>query len=684
MGPCPHCASAHPGWRGPGCPALGLGRARAPADAPRARAAEPTLTPARVGDYDVLDRLGSGGTGVVYRALEALPPRVVALKMIHFDRRITDDERVRFSDEVAFLSRFEHPNIVRIYDAKGVHDGQPFYTMQFVEGGSLAQHRARFRDASKAARLIATVARAVQFCHDAKPDAVLHRDLKPANILLGPEDHPYLTDFGIAKALGGDAQTQSETIAGTVAYMAPEQLRGRSVTGSDVYGLGAVLYELLTGTPPFGTGSVPELSQRILSEELVPVRQRVRDVPRDLAAVCHAALEHDVDRRYRSAAELADDLERVLRQESPLLPQTSQWQRARRWALRHPLISIGLTGTVLLLVGFALAALRLVHAHEIKSLRSALWVNAFAARAQAGAILNELRERRDQVRRAADYISQTTSPIASGCAVPAEELIGFLSGFDGMTLFRTDGYAVARWPEPVLGLPLPFTFRDYFRGASALGRAGTSGVYVAPAYRAEGRQGSAPAQFALSAPVFQGDGTFCAVLLAGRSTASALGSVVLDDALRSGRLTAVLGPRGVDRRDRSVDANRGRFMMLVHPRLSLGQERELPRAQAQLLARAYGTGRAPGAQFEDVDMPVLEIADYRDPTDPARGRWLAAFAPVGGTGYVVLVQSRYQDALRELTAFWNTTAIVAAVVAAGLLCLWLVMVRLNHPARRWH
>jgi serine/threonine protein kinase len=661
---CPHCGGALPPDGPEGlCPACLL------------RAARASPLPERAGQYDILDELDRGGMGIVYRARDRGLDRLVALKMIRSGEFATAEARSRFLAEVNFVSRFEHPNIVRIYDANVSLDGSPYYTMPWVEGGSLAKHLERFREPRRVARLMATVARAVQFCHDAKPEPVLHRDLKPENILLGPDDHPYLADFGIAKALGRDGGTGSGAIVGTIEYMSPEQASGEPVgPATDVWGLGALTYLLLTGSPPFGTGRLPELLYRIRYEQPTPPRQRVRSIDRDLEKICLRALEKDAKRRYLSAADFADDLERFLRFEPPAPLPEEKWKTAFRWARDHPLASIGITGTFLVLAIAAVSTVWLVRDQSRELLRSAKQVNALLAQAQAGAMLNQLREYADRVQRATVDISKhATYSDAAGLGLPPD-LGVYASAFDGMTLFSTEGHALARWPLPVERLAgKSFKFRDYFKGADRLGLARTPATFVAPAYRSEP---DGTFEFAFSAPVFDAAGIFRCVLLAMHGTDSTFGPVLINDP-QSGRVTVLLGPHGAERDDPVGDPPSGQVFMLVHPSLHHGDAEELPRKYADRLRRSFGASAAPGEQFATVSAtPVVEDR-YHDKLDTHGQRWLAAFAPVGSTGYVVLVQSRYEDAVRVSRILATRVLRAGLPLGAAVLLLWAVMLRVT-------
>jgi tRNA A-37 threonylcarbamoyl transferase component Bud32 len=267
----------------------------------------------RLPGYEILGELGRGGMGVVYKARQVGANRLVALKMILADEHASAAERARFRTEVEAVARLAHPNVVQVYEV-GEHEGKPFFSLEYCPGGSLEGKLAGTpQPPAEAARLVEVLARAVQAAHERQ---VVHRDLKPANVLLLEDGTPKITDFGLARKLDEAGQTAaSYAVLGTASYMAPEQARGkvREVgPAADVYALGAILYECLTGRPPFKAASLADTLLQVIGDEPVPVRRLQPKVPADLETVCLKCLHKEAGRRYASAAELADDLGRFV------------------------------------------------------------------------------------------------------------------------------------------------------------------------------------------------------------------------------------------------------------------------------------------------------------------------------------------------------------------------------------
>ena len=315
------------------------------------QAAPPTVR--YFGDYEIQEELGRGGMGVVYRARQVSLNRPVALKLLRAGVLADDAELRRFQNEAEAVALLDHPGIVPIYEV-GQHEGRRYFSMKLIEGGSLAERLASFRDDPRAAAmLLAEAAAAVQHAH---LRGVLHRDLKPANILIDAEGRPHITDFGLAKRIRGDAElTQSGAIMGTPAYMSPEQAAGRRgviTTATDVYGLGATLYALLTGEAPFRGQDVVETLDAVRSRPPESITRRNRNVPRDLELICLKCLEKDPAGRYPSAGALGVDLERFIAGEPVSVRAAGAVERLAKWARRKPTLAAAYAlGLLALLLG---------------------------------------------------------------------------------------------------------------------------------------------------------------------------------------------------------------------------------------------------------------------------------------------------------------------------------------------
>jgi tetratricopeptide (TPR) repeat protein/tRNA A-37 threonylcarbamoyl transferase component Bud32 len=292
------------------------------------------------GDYELQKELGRGGMGVVYKARQLSLNRPVALKMIKAGVLADDAEVRRFQNEAEAVALLDHAGIVPVYEV-GEHDGQRYFSMKLVEGGNLAEQLGKFKsDPRAAATLLAEAALAV---HHAHMRGILHRDLKPANILVDSEARPHVTDFGLAKRVEGDVEmTQSGAVLGTPAYMSPEQAYGRRgtiTTATDVYGLGAILYALLTGEAPFGGQSLVDTLDAVRTRPPEPPRKRSPSAPRDLETVCLKCLEKDPRRRYPSAQSLADDLLAWLESRPISARRVGTTERAWLWCKRKPVVA---------------------------------------------------------------------------------------------------------------------------------------------------------------------------------------------------------------------------------------------------------------------------------------------------------------------------------------------------------
>jgi len=324
-------------------------------------------TGTRFGDYELLERIGQGGMGVVYKARQISLDRVVALKMLQLSGASAQPEYVkRFHAEATAAAGLQHPHIVAIHEV-GVHEGQHYYVMDFVEGKTLAQvagHQPL--PARRAARYLQSIAQAVHYAHE---HGILHRDLKPSNILIDAEDQPRIADFGLAKRLGADSElTVTGQVLGSPQYIAPEQAWGspRALTPqSDVYGLGTILYHLLTGRPPFLGEHPTETLFQVLHLEPVALRALNPSVPPDLETLCLKCLDKDPGQRYPTAQMLAEDLGRFLAGEPVLVRPVGRPAKVWRWCRRKPAVA-ALSLAVLLLALALMIGAPLVALYEAK------------------------------------------------------------------------------------------------------------------------------------------------------------------------------------------------------------------------------------------------------------------------------------------------------------------------------
>jgi serine/threonine-protein kinase len=652
-----------------------------------------TAFPRRVSDYELLERIASGGMGVVYKARQLSVNRVVALKMIIGGQLATEAEVLRFHAEAEAAAHLDHPNIVAIYEV-GEHEGRHYFTMKYIDGGNLASQIGRFRDDPlAAARLLAECAAAVHYGHRR---GILHRDLKPGNILLDQEGNPHVSDFGLAKRMdAGSGLTQSGTVLGTPAYMAPEQAAGHAkdiTIAADVYSLGAILYEMLTGGPPFN-GQSPHETIRLVMEQQ-PARPRVTNpkVDRDLETICLKCLDKDRRLRYRSAEELADELRRYVNGEPIKARPSGRVGRVWRWSRRNPLAaSVTVVGATLLLfttAGAVYVARAQVSAREQDVLQS----NAYAADWIAGTALLQLRDYCAAVERTAAEQRQALAGVARSGPTPADRAAGETvchglfdrynepgSGlrrpgdaklaFDSVFVQGTDGLTRGRWPpppDPQGYYALRFDTRDYFRGAARLAATGSPRAFVSAAFRS---RADTMHKIGISRPILADDGrTLLGVLVATVATDPTFGSQNFNDRSRLAALVA--------REEDDPGAPPGsppHHVMLLHDGLKHGQfvPVDSPAVRSVGPDDAADQLQLPRRR----ERPVLD-SDYHDPVGgPFAGRWLAAFAPVGNTHLVVIVQTRVEDAValdrqaaRRLA--WLAGTAVLVVVTLVALALW--------------
>jgi hypothetical protein len=432
--------------------------------------------PRSFGDYEILGELGRGGMGVVYQARQRTLDRLVALKVLLAGAHAGPDELDRFRSEAAALARLRHPNIVQIHEV-GEHEGRPYFCLEYVEGGSLAEKLGSTPlPARAAAELVRTLAGAV---HAAHQRGVVHRDLKPANVLLTAAGVPKVSDFGLAKCLDGQGgHTRTGIALGTPSYMAPEQTTGQTRhqgPATDVYALGAILYELLTGRPPFRAPTSLDTLAQVQTAEPVPPSRLQPGVARHLEAVCLTCLRKDPARRYPSAEALAEDLGRWMRGEPVRARPVRAWERAAKWVWRHPAWA-------------ALAGVSGLAAFAVLGVAVGLYANARLADANGrlqAALAREAGQRAEaerQRRRAEDLEAERRRSLYTNCVHQANQ--AWKLGQLAEALQLLDGYRPGPGEEDLRGFEWHYLWRAC--GGDRLALRGHGDRATAVAYSPDG------------------------------------------------------------------------------------------------------------------------------------------------------------------------------------------------------
>jgi len=419
----------------------------------------------RVGDrfstdlpgYEILEVLGRGGMGIVYKARQHGLNRLVAVKMILSGGHAGEEELARFHTEGEAVARLQHPHIVQIYEV-GNHNDLPYFSLEYCAGGSLAKKiDGTPRTPDEAARLVETLARAIHAAHDQN---VIHRDLKPANILFGADGQPKITDFGLAKKMDDAGHTRSGAVVGTPSYMAPEQASGKIHEigrGTDVYALGAILYELLTGRPPFKAATGLETVMQVIHQEPVPPTQLQPKIARDLETICLKCLQKAPERRYGTAKEFAEDLRRFLAREPIAARPVGRWERSWRWCRRNRMVASLLASMAgLLIVGSSVGWYLAWEANESRRVANQ---RADEAKYHAKIAQDREIEARNETKRADQNAAQALRESAKAVAEAekarneserANQVARFLVGlFDAADPIGLTGYAFG--PDPARG-----------------------------------------------------------------------------------------------------------------------------------------------------------------------------------------------------------------------------------------
>ncbi len=651
----------------------------------------------RFGEYELIRVLGQGGMGTVYEARLAGTSLRVALKVLKPSELEGAEATRRLREEVENTAGLRHPNIVPIYHV-GEHAGQPFYTMELVEGGSLDQHLVRYRGQfAKVARLLATTARAVHHAHQRR---ILHRDLKPGNILLDAAGEPHVADFGLATRLD-DAGTATESApAGSLPWMAPEAVRGEATlsTAIDVWALGVILYELLTGVRPFGGANAREVREAILHHEPPRPRAVNPSVPRDLDAVCRRCLHKDPDKRYESATALALELERWLRDEPVRARRAGRTERVARWCRRNPGLAVGSTLLLVVLLASLEAAIALTRDQEQKLRVAVCQNNTFAARHVASSVLGRLEQLSEPVLAAAgdDNLRRACGQanVAEAQAVLERHFQGRSRArlsFATVYLLDPDGKLVAlvdpdhprqeqQAPASrVLGVR--FFNRDYFQGAlrHRYERVPRDRIHLSRVYRS---QNDGLDKLAISCAVLpEGPNKRSWVLAATITTDATLGVESLHDARHKAVLFA---PRDADPVEPGELPPPAGYVILVHPAFQSG-EKSVP-FPADRPGPVPLPGEEPELRPASGPPPFASDDDYADPVaehghSEFSGRWLTGSARVGNTEMIVLVQQRYEESVAPYQAFIRRFLLIAGGLV-GLVLLSLAGLRLVQARRR--
>jgi eukaryotic-like serine/threonine-protein kinase len=621
--------------------------------------ATPPSVPTRLGPFRLLELLGEGGFGRVYRAQRDGEAHTVALKLLRHHELIDEESVARFRHEPTVSARLDPRYVVPVLES-GQQDSVPYFTMEYMPGGTLRERMPQYLgNPQRAAELMIRIAEAVQYLHRdvERPtrDPILHRDLKPENILFGADGEPRLSDFGTAKLAKGERWVMSRVV-GCPAYMAPEQLyptaRRELTAAADVYALGAISYELFTGRPPFD-GTDPEIVTQLRDQEPLPPRRLAPRLDRFLETVVLNALEKDPSRRYGSAAAFAQDLRRALQrkppEEAPPIPLAA---RLRGWLRRHPLRA-ALCAWLVTLLGVVAFSLHATLATRGERLEHEQQTNASIAAMQAVAVNLQLRVYKERVSQLARDPEVLALFEETAIGNPSPVLVDRLSPFETMFVLAPTGLPRARTSRKSAEyLARSFAFRDYFRSAQALARETCvpAGPGAAPASaprafvaRAHLSENDGRFEFAISVPICRGS-TWLGLLAGTVATDNVLGAVRVSGD-RNGRVAAVLGPRDRDRAtaDRPLPDD---LSFIVHPGLAKGQQLKLLQPEPAVIRGALGVSLSTENRAATDSLRYaapFRIDAYHDPVPGYEGTWSAVFATADESGYIVAVSSRRHD-----------------------------------------
>jgi eukaryotic-like serine/threonine-protein kinase len=629
------------------------------------------------GGYELLSELGHGGMGTVYRAQLRGTPMIVALKQIQA-RHLDPATQRQFRREVEAVAGLRHPNIVPIYHV-GEHDGQPYFTMALVEGGSLDRQLDKYQSDLRAmAKLMAKTARAVHFAHQRR---VLHRDLKPANILIDEAGEPHVADFGLAAKIDESGTTmQTEPAAGSLPWMAPEAIRGDTTltTAVDVWALGVILYELLTGQRPFTGKNFPEMRKSILETEPRSPRKIKPSLPRDLEAICNRCLCKNPDQRYESATALAIELDRWLRDEPVRARKASRGERFARWGRRNPFLAGSLAILLVSLIALTAAGISTIGRMGDELAVAVCRSNQYIAR-QVSVIVQD---RFKQIGRA--VLDTADDPeLHQACLKMDRDKIQLLlrrrmqGAAEGLVrnAFVVDPSGILRASSDTnsTSIDKDFSGRDYFRIPMA--RAPLDGfnrVHLSRVFPSQNDQLDKLAVAAAFQPEVDAEPW---VLVATVTTDVTVGQ----DDLPTDNLKAVLiAPIDSSPPRPGAKAQPDAFVIMAHPAYKQGEQSvRFPPNRPIPIEPAEDQG--PEFRRPLPDPPFPAETDYQDPVaenghPEYQGRWLTGSARVGNSELVVLVQQRYDQAVTPYAGiFERFLAWVSGLLALGGLGFLIVL-----------
>lgn len=626
-------------------------------------------------EFSGIEYIGQGGMGVVYKAYHKNFDRWVALKFSSPSHLISPADLERFRAEAQSMARLKHPNIVTVHET-GEHNGRPFFKMELVEGKSLSERVKDFIDRPRdAAALMETVAMAVHHAHQRR---VLHNDLKPANILLDEEGQPHVTDFGLARRFGADvAPSAKGAIEGTVSYMSPEQAEGKEITTtSDVYGLGAILYTLLTGTAPFRAETVQETLQLVRNEIAKPPRLLNPKVGSDLEAICLKCLNKDKSQRYVSASALAHDLARYLQGTQTVARPWTRREQVVSWCRRNKVEAGLVTGVVAVWIFAVVMALSVAQARKTDLLQATLKGASFAAKDLAAMALLQLRYLSRNIE-SATADPRLADMLAMDDRKGLQQIVFDLCGGQGFAfmtcyIINRDGIMMVHAPRADKVIGGDFSWRNHFQGAKALGIKGTGGsVHISRVYRGYSDN---IYKFAISAPILDRQKNFLGTIATSVTTDASLGPVFIRD---DNRKVALIAPTDINS---PKEPRIEKYVVLYHPGYQKGVDPvEFPHIDKIRMKPDLVSNQQ--TQLADSKLRILPDDNYLDPVASIAkeytGRWIAGFAPVGNTEFVVVVQQRFEDAVSlESSILWNLAlwSALASLVAVAILVMVL---------RRW-